>query len=34
VAEAALERLDDHASVAGGRRRHFDDARAEELANG
>ena len=34
VAEAALERLDDHAGVAGGRRRHLDDARAEELANG
>ena len=34
VAETALERLDDHAGVAGGRRRHLDDARAEELANG
>ena len=34
VAEAALERFDDHAGVTGGRRRHLDDARTEEFANG
>jgi hypothetical protein len=34
MAEAALERFDDHACVAGGRRRHLDDARAEKFSNG